>query len=132
MQDVGCLAEYIKDQLGSIDQILEHVAESILRIQELESIDRVGSEEGAHKPLYDSALAKSPRPAVRIPFLCLWPALSNQTLNLSSWVVDSQFATIRKLNGFARIRPGFARLLDIVRIALLLTASPAARIRNSH
>ena len=48
------------------------------------------------------------------------------------WVVDSQFARIRKLNGFARIRPGYARLLDIVRIALLLTASPAARIRNSH
>ena len=42
------------------------------------------------------------------------------------WVVDSQFATIRKLNGFARIRPGFAMLLDIVQIALLCyTASPA-------
>ena len=50
----------------------------------------------------------------------------------STWVVDSQFARIRKLNGFARIRPGYARLLDIVRIALLLTASPADRIRNSH
>ena len=48
------------------------------------------------------------------------------------WVVDSQFARIRKLNGFARIRPRYARLLDIVRIALPLTASPAARIRNSH
>ena len=35
------------------------------------------------------------------------------------WVVDSQFATIRKLNGFARVRPGFAMLLDIVQIALL-------------
>jgi hypothetical protein len=46
------------------------------------------------------------------------------------WVVDSQFARIRKLNGFARIRPRYARLL--VRIALILTASPAARIRNSH
>ena len=38
------------------------------------------------------------------------------------WVVDSQFARIRKLNGFARIRPGYTRLLDVVRIALLLTA----------
>ena len=47
-------------------------------------------------------------------------------------VVDSQFARIRKLNGFERIRPGYARLLDIVQIALLVTASPAARIRNSH
>ena len=49
-----------------------------------------------------------------------------------SWVVDSQFARIRKLIGFARIRPGYARLLDIVRIALPLTPSPAGRIRNSH
>ena len=59
----------------------------------------------------------------------------DRILNLSLetvWVVDSQFARIRKLNGFARIRPGYARLLDIVRIALLSTASPAARIRNSH
>jgi len=30
-----------------------------------------------------------------------------------SWVEDSQFARIRKLSGFARIRPGIARLLDI-------------------
>ena len=55
-----------------------------------------------------------------------------QQEDVIAWVVDSQFARIRKLTGFARIRPGYARLLDIVRIALLLTASPAARIRNSH
>ena len=58
--------------------------------------------------------------------------LTHQTKANTSWVVDSQFARIRKLNGFARIPPGYARLLDIVRIAVLLTASPAARIRNSH
>jgi hypothetical protein len=30
------------------------------------------------------------------------------------WDDDSQFATIRSLNGFARTRPGFAMLLDAV------------------
>ena len=34
--------------------------------------------------------------------------------SLFLWVVDSQFARIRKMNGFARIRPGYPRLLDIV------------------
>ena len=37
------------------------------------------------------------------------------TIHQFSWVVGSQFARIRKLNGFARIRPGFAMLHDIVR-----------------
>ena len=30
------------------------------------------------------------------------------------WVDHSQFATIRNLNGFARIRPGFAMFLDMI------------------
>ena len=34
------------------------------------------------------------------------PTLATAMLH---WVVDSQFATIRKLNGFARIRSGFAQ-----------------------
>ena len=48
-----------------------------------------------------------------------------------TWVGDSQFATIRKLNGFVRIRPGFAMLLDIVQIALLYCLA-CELIRNSH
>ena len=70
--------------------------------------------------------------------LMLWykSAVSSHGLPASDvdmgWDVDSQFARICKLNGFARIRPGYARLLDIVRIAMILTASPAARIRNSY
>ena len=52
--------------------------------------------------------------------------------SVDCWVVDSQFARFRKLNGFARSRPGYARLLDNVRIALLVTASPAARIERNR
>jgi len=61
--------------------------------------------------------------------------LRDEDLN---WVDHSQFATIRKLNGFARIRPGFAMLFDIVPAcdALCLRAclrySACELIRNSH
>ena len=53
------------------------------------------------------------------------PSLCSYQVGLFTWVADSQFATIRKLNGFARIRPGFAMLPDILRFNQDATASPA-------
>ena len=57
--------------------------------------------------------------------LCQSRKAAGTVCALNSWVVDSQFATIRTLNRFARIRPGFAMLLDILRFNQDATASPA-------